>query len=62
MPLKFVTWITRTYIAGLQVLVKSSRVPMGSTIKETKERPDWTVDEDAWDGEPGLPRRWIRRT
>lgn len=62
MPLKFVAWFMRIYIAGLQLVVKSSRLPMGSTIKETKERPEWMFDEHAWYGEPGLSRRWIRRT
>jgi hypothetical protein len=32
------------------------------TINEMKERPDWTVPDDAWDGGPGPPRGWIRRT
>jgi hypothetical protein len=32
------------------------------TIDQMHERPDWTVRPDQWDGAPGRPRGWMRRT
>jgi len=32
------------------------------TIEHMKERPDWTVSADRWDGAPAEPRGWVRRT
>jgi hypothetical protein len=32
------------------------------TLPSMNERPDWTVAADRWDGGPGAPRGWKRRT